>query len=74
MGLKDRRRRRQLEAARFGDDETPLSASDLSASQTYQHVLEHQGAVALKAEQLLVLLAVSSKIKIERCAMSSPML
>eukprot|EP00750_Incisomonas_marina_P001850 INCI11722.2.p1 GENE.INCI11722.2~~INCI11722.2.p1 ORF type:complete len:101 (-),score=13.49 INCI11722.2:432-734(-) len=58
MGLKDRRRRRVLEASRYGDEESMSTESTLTAEQTFSHVREHEGAVAFKGEQLLVLLTV----------------
>lgn len=58
MGLKDRRRRRVLEASRYGDEESVSTESTLTAEQTFSHVREHEGAVAFKGEQLLVLLTV----------------
>lgn len=58
MGLKDRRRRRTLEASRYGDEETVTDESSLTAEQTFDHVIQHEGAVAFKGEQLLVVLTV----------------
>lgn len=58
MGIKDRRRRRTQEASRYGDEETQSSESNLTAEQTFSHVIEHEGAIAVKGEQLLVLLTV----------------
>ena len=58
MGIKDRRRRRRLDATKYGDEETQSTEKTLTAQQTFSHVIEHEGALAVKGEQLLVLLTV----------------
>jgi hypothetical protein len=59
MGIQDRRRRRALEAAKYGGDmEAVPTENTLTLEQTLNPLRDNEGAVALKGEQLLVLLTV----------------
>ncbi len=62
MGIQDRRRRRELEAAKHvGDVEAVPGERTLTVEQTLKQLRQHEGAVAFKGEQLLVLLTVRSR-------------